>query len=171
MRALPSGEVAISTARRRLSCRTGRSAAASAETARRIEQSRGLNIFCSRDGRAETRRRKADQASDGSFRVGGIAEAVREHLNVLSAQQGVGHCARREMHSPKKLGGGQIWRGVLKGPGKAVDDYSEMILEGVRKKRFLVRQNAAEEPAEGLATGSIDAHADRRRKKGFEDGL
>src|SRR5713101_4709011 len=107
MRALPSGEVAISTARRRLSCRTGRSAAATAKTTRKTEQNRKLNIFCSRNGRAETRGRKTDQAADGSFRIGGIAEAAREHLNVMSAQQGVGHSARREMHSPKKLGGGQ----------------------------------------------------------------
>src|SRR6266446_2675160 len=75
MRALPSGEVAISTARRRLSCRTGRSAAVSEKTARKIEQTRKLSLLVGvGHGRAKTCRGKTAHAPDGPLNVGFIAQ-------------------------------------------------------------------------------------------------
>src|SRR2546425_3007835 len=137
MRALPSGEVAISTARRRLSCTTGRSAAHS-DTATRTKAKRKLDMASSRNPGAKTCRCETDQAPNGSLHVGGIAETARENLQVLAGAHRVGHRAAREIHPPEDLRGRQIRRRTLKSASKPVDHYTEMLLEDVRKQRFLL---------------------------------
>src|SRR5262252_10460230 len=84
IRAFPSGDVAISTARRRLSCRTGRSAAWSAANiakgrlkptqARMPVLLRRLHMtYSCCDGRAESGGGEIDQAAERAFYIGGVA--------------------------------------------------------------------------------------------------
>src|SRR5437867_8721781 len=103
MRMLPSADVAISTARRRLSCKTGRSAAQSETAAKITAAIRKLDILDSwRNGRSESRCRKTDQTPECAFHIGCFAEASVQRLQILAARtERMTHGAGHEEHPPE----------------------------------------------------------------------